>query len=130
MIRLQILSGKQAGQVILVRRFPFCIGRSAEAGLSLADSGVWDDHCRIEHRGGSGFILVGAPESRTLINDEPAAGEQHLVNSAEITLGAVRLRFSLADPTRRRLAIREAITWIFLAAILAGQVWLITWLPR
>jgi len=129
-VRLQILSGKQAGQNILVRRFPFHLGRSPQAGLCLTDSGVWDDHCRIEYRPGTGFVLYASAEAPTLINDEPVVPESHLANSAELSLGAVRLRFSLDDPARRRLGVREAVAWLFLAVVLVGQVWLIWWLPH
>lgn len=130
MIRLQILSGKQAGQIVLVRRFPFVIGRSPDAGLSLAEPGVWDHHCRIEYRAGSGFYLVGTSEVPTLVDELPAGSEHRLLNASLISLGAARLRFTLDDPVPRRLGTREAITWFFLASVIAFEGWLIWWLPR
>ncbi len=130
MIRLQILSGKQAGQNVLVRRFPFRIGRSGEAGLCLSDQGVWEDHCRLEYRAKAGFFVAATPGARTLVNDAPVEGDQRLTNAAEISLGAVRLRFNLDDPVPRRLGPREAVTWLFLGAVIVGELWLIWWLPR
>lgn len=130
MVRLQILSGKQAGQNILVRRFPFRIGRSSEADLCLADAGIWDDHGRIEYRAAAGFFLTGAADARTLVDGAPLEKECRLANACEISIGAARLRFTVADPSPRQLGPREAVTWLFLAAVLAGQAWLIWWLPR
>jgi hypothetical protein len=128
-IRLHILSGKAAGQVILVRRFPFRIGRSPQADLSLTEPGVWDQHCQIDHQPGEGCLVTTVPQAETRIDAQPVEGSKLLPNGAELSLGAVRLRFSLADPPPRSLRLREAAVWLFLAAVVAGEVWLIRWLP-
>lgn len=130
MIRLEILSGKLAGQIVLARRFPFQIGRSAPAELPLAEPGVWDRHCQIEYRPSEGFWInpLGAAEVR--VDDVPVEGATRLPNSSELALGSVRLRFSLADPVPRGLRLREALTALFLVAVVVGEVWLIYWLPR
>ena len=130
MIRLEILSGKQAGQTILVRRFPFQIGRSPQAGLPLLEPGVWDEHCRIEYRPAQGFFLCATPSAETRVNSLPVEQTLRLPNASEIALGAVRLRFSVADPPPRDLRLREAVAWLFLAAVVVGEACLIYWLPR
>jgi FHA domain len=130
MIRLQILSGKQAGQTILARRFPFRLGRNPQSDLPLTDSGVWDDHCRIDYRPPEGFFVVPSPNIETRIDIHPVEKEIRLHNAAELSLGAVRLRFTLADSKPRSLALREGTAWLFLLAVLAVEAWLIFWLPR
>ena len=47
MVQFKIVSGKMAGTEQVARRFPFRIGRSAEADLRLEDDGVWDDHLEL-----------------------------------------------------------------------------------
>ena len=43
MVQLRILSGKMAGDVHLVRRFPFHIGRAAGNELTLEGEGIWEE---------------------------------------------------------------------------------------
>lgn len=130
MIRLEILSGKSAGQIVLARRFPFQIGRSVPAELQLAEPGVWDRHCQIEYRPADGFWVNPLGEAQVRVDDIPVTGATRLQNSAELALGSVRLRFSLTDPVPRGLRLREALTALFLVAVVVGEVWLIYWLPH
>jgi predicted component of type VI protein secretion system len=129
-IRLEILSGKSAGQIVLARRFPFQIGRSAAVGLQLAEPGVWDGHCQIEYRPTEGFWINPLGEAQVRVDDVPVEGSTRLNNSSEVALGSVRLRFSLTDPVPRGLRLREALTALFLLAVVLGEAWLIHWLPR
>jgi predicted component of type VI protein secretion system len=129
-IRLEILSGKAAGQIVLAPRFPFQIGRSAAVGLQLAEPGVWDRHCQIEYRPTEGFWIYPLGEAQVRVDDVPVDGSTRLNNSSEVALGSVRLRFSLADPVPRGLRLREALTALFLLAVVLGEAWLIHWLPR
>lgn len=130
MIRLEILSGKAAGQVIMASRFPFRLGRAAPAELQLAEPGVWDLHCELEYRPGEGFWAKPLGEAQVRVDDVPVDDSIRLNNSAELTLGAARLRFSLADPVPRGLRLRETLTALLLGALVAGEVWLLLWLPR
>ena len=129
MIQFQILSGKQAGNDIIVRRFPFVIGRGSDAGLPMDDPGVWDRHLQIEFQRDNGFIFTVQPNALALINgDQAEAGT--LRNGDLIELGSARLRFWLARSTQKTLRIREALTWLALVALFAGQIALIYWLLR
>jgi predicted component of type VI protein secretion system len=128
MCRLQILSGRLAGQVILARHFPFLLGRSPQCDLVLPDPGVWDEHCRLEYRPPEGCFLCAVANIDTRVDSRKVEGEALLRNAAEITLGGARVRFSLADPMPKRLFFREAIAWVFLATVLAAEAWLIRWL--
>ena len=71
MVQLNILSGKTAGDVQIVRRFPFSIGRLAENNLCLEDSGVWDKHLAIGFQKKAGFILETASDAIATVNGEP-----------------------------------------------------------
>lgn len=69
-------------------------------------------------------------EAQVRVDDVPVDDGIRLNNSAELILGAARLRFSLADPAPRGLRLRETLTALFLAALVAGEIWLLLWLPR
>jgi pSer/pThr/pTyr-binding forkhead associated (FHA) protein len=129
-IRLEILSGKQAGQNILVRRFPFRVGRSAQAGLCLSDPGVWGEHCQVDYLPPEGFVVRSNPQADTWVDSQRVDTERRLANASEIAVGGVRLRFTVADPVPRDLRLRESVTWLFLAAVILGEAWLIYSLPR
>jgi hypothetical protein len=128
-IQLHILSGQQAGSDIVVRRFPFVVGRSPGAGLPMDEPGVWDRHLQIEFQRGSGFTFTVQPNALALINgDTVEAGT--LRNGDLIELGSARLRFWLARSTQKTLRIREALTWFAFFALFAAQITLIYWLLR
>ena len=124
MIQLQVLSGRQAGRDIVVRRFPLVVGRGAEAGLSLDDAGVWDRHLHIQFQPGAGFTFSVQAEALMLVNGERA--EQGLLRNGDLLdLGSTRLRFWLAPSRQKSLRVREALTWAALLAIFVIQVALI-----
>lgn len=127
MIQFQILSGQQAGSDILVRRFPFVIGRGPESNLQLTDAGVWDGHLGVEFRRGEGFAFNTHADARVLLNDE-GVKSGILRHGDLIELGSVRLRFWLARSQQKPLQFREALTWGALFALFAGQIALIRWL--
>ena len=129
MIQLHILSGQQAGRDIVVRRFPFVIGRAADAGLPLDEPGVWDRHLQIEFQRGAGFTLTAQTDALALVNGERA--ESGLLRNGDlIELGSAQLRFWLARSEQKSLVPREALTWAALFALFAAQVALIHWLLR
>ncbi|MBI1177993.1 hypothetical protein GC207_11220 [bacterium] len=130
MIRLDILTGKQAGQSILVRRFPFWVGRDPASDLVLNEAGVWDRHCSLEYQVPIGYLLLPEPGIETRIDQFVADRKVRLHSAAEISIGGVRMRFNLADPTPRGLGFRELIVWGFLLLVVAAESWLIYWLPR
>ena len=127
MIQFQILSGKQAGSDIVVRRFPFCIGRGAEADLQLDDAGVWERHLQIEFQRGEGFAFSAKSQALILVNGERV--ESGLLRNGDlIELGALQLRFWLARSRQKGLRFRETLTWTALVALFGGQIVLIYWL--
>jgi hypothetical protein len=128
-IQLHILSGKQAGSDIVVRRFPFVVGRAADADLKSEDAGVWDRHLRIDFRRSEGFLFETQPLALTLINGGRVESGV-LRNGDLIELGSVQLRFWLARSAQKTLRFREAFTWAALFSLFAIQGALIFWLLR
>ncbi len=129
MIQLQILSGKQAGSDIVIRRFPFLIGRAAEAQLRLEEAGVWERHVQIDFERDAGFSFLAQNAALTLVNG--ARVDRGILRNGDlIELGSVQLRFWLARSEQESLRPREAFTWISLLALFAGQIALIYWLLR
>ena len=127
MIQLQIVSGKQAGSDIVVRQFPFVVGRGADAALRLDDAGVWDQHLEIRFHRDDGFSFGAGANALTLLNGERVESGV-LRNGDTIELGSVQLRFWLARTQQKALRLREALTWTALFAIFAAEIGLICWL--
>ena len=127
MIQLQILSGNQAGSDIVVRRFPFLVGRGVDAQLRLEEPGVWERHLAINFQPGEGFAYSAQDAAMTLVNGLKV--ENGLLRNGDlIALGSIQLRFWLARGEQMSLRLREALTWASLLAIFAGQLALIFWL--
>jgi predicted component of type VI protein secretion system len=128
MIQLDVLSGKKAGGQMVVRHFPFRVGRAENNDLQLADDGVWDQHLSLEFQGG-GFNLAVAPSALIAVNGEPFQN-QTLRNGDIITIGSAKLQFWLAAARQRGLRSRELFVWALVIAVTASQFALVYWLIR
>lgn len=129
MIQLHILTGKKAGGLSVVRRFPFCVGRGSENDLQLDDDGTWDEHLTLEFQRRDGFTLAVAPNALVMVNNQPVQTAL-LHNGDIITFGSVKLQFWLAATRQRGLRLRERFVWLLLAAVVLCQFALIYWLIR
>jgi hypothetical protein len=89
----------------------------------LDDPGVWPRHFQIDWQR-EGLILEVEPDALLSLNDSPVR-RAVLRNGDVLTLGAVRIRFSLSPVRPSSLAAREGLTWIALGALCLGQVALI-----
>lgn len=127
MVQFRIINGKQAGTVAVARRFPFRIGRSPSANLCLEDAGIWDEHLEIRLLPDRAVQALVSPPALACINHQPLT-EAILHSGDVIEVGSVQLRFSLAPTRQRSLKPREILTWLLLAGLCLGQVWLIYWL--
>ena len=116
-----------AGDVQVVRRFPFYIGRAADNDLCLADDGVWNYHFMLEFVRNEGFTLQTFEEAFTAVNDAPQKSTR-LRNGDIISFGSAKIQFWLAAPRQRGLVTRELFIWLLLAGVTAGQIALIYWL--
>ena len=128
MIQLHILSGRQAGGEIVVRHFPFLIGRGG-AHLPLEDAGVWDRHLQIDFTRGAGFTFTAQSEAGVIVNGTAAAAGL-LRNGDLLELGAARLRVWLTRTRQPSLRWRESLIWASLVILLAAQATLVWWLLR
>jgi hypothetical protein len=129
-IHLEILSGKAAGQSMLVRRFPFTVGRTSVSHLRSDDSGVWDQHFRIEPRRSEGLFLIPFEQAVTLLDGQEVESPTRLNNGAEISAGAMNIRFNIADSKVRSGRYRETATWLAIGLVTALQAWLLIALPK
>lgn len=124
MVQLRIISGTMAGDLRVIRHFPFRIGRSVENDLCLEDAGVWENHLTLEFQKNEGFILQAAPDAFAAINEEPQTSAR-LRNGDIISFGSAKIQFWLAAPRQRGLRLREFFVWALLAAVTILQLALI-----
>ena len=127
MIQFTSLSGKTAGAQWVARRFPILIGRAPPCLVCLDEDGVWDPHAEVDLVRKDGFTFAVLGEALALINGQPAP-QAVLRNGDVIELGSAKLLFTLSPTRQRSLRLREALTWLALAALCLGQAALIYWL--
>jgi len=129
MVQLRILSGSMAGDIQVVRRFPFDIGRAADNDLCLDAAGIWDHHFMLEFKKNEGFTLQTFETAFAAINDQPQTSAR-LRNGDIISFGSVKIQFWLAPARQRGLRLREFSVWLLIAAVTAFQFILIYWLLK
>jgi len=129
MLQIEILSGKKAGQVVPVRRFPFQVGRSTESDLTLIDRGIWKKHFAI-HQNREGFVLVPEKSVTVFLNGKKVEGEIRLRPGDEIGIGTVKLRVGFTPVQQREQKGLEIFVWGLVALIGIGELFLMFFLPR
>jgi hypothetical protein len=128
MVQLQFLSGKGNGTLFRSARFPIRAGAEPGQDLPLEGPGVWPRHFSIDFTP-EGLVLQTEPEALLNVNDNPVR-RAVLRNGDVITVGALKIRFSLGPVRQSPLAPREWLTWIALGALCLVQVALVYWLIR
>lgn len=129
MFQLNILSGKMAGTVCVARRFPFRVGRNADADLVSDEPGVWENHLDFQFLPGQGIQATAHGEALMTLNAERLASAR-LRNGDVIEIGGLKLRFWLSDVALVSHRLREIFTWIGLALLFVFQLAIIYWLVR
>jgi predicted component of type VI protein secretion system len=127
-VQLQLLTGSKSGTVFRSAHFPIRAGRGPESDLPLEEPGVWQHHFLIDWCA-EGLVLEAESDALLSVNDTPAR-RAILRNGDIITLGALKIRFSLSPVRQSSLAPREWLTWIALGALCLGQVALVYVLIR
>lgn len=127
MVQLRILSGQMAGNLQVVRRFPFSIGRAADNDLCLDAAGIWNYHFMLEFKQNEGFTLQTFEEAFATVNDAPQKSAR-LRNGDIISFGSAKIQFWLAAPRQHGLRLREFFVWTLLAGVTAAQIALVVWL--
>jgi len=112
---------------MVVRRFPFRVGRAGGNDLQLDDEGVWDEHLKLELQRNECFTLAAAPDALVTVNNEPLQ-TTCLRNGDTIAFGSVKIQFWLAAVRQHGLRLRELFVWLLLMMVTAGQFALIYWL--
>lgn len=124
MVELKILSGKQAGASVVARRFPFSIGRSAEADLRLQDEGIFERHLELRLERPEGVVLAVHPDAYAAVNGQTA--QQTSLRSGDIiSAGSVKLALALSAAPQYSLRFREALVWIGIGLVSIAEVALI-----
>jgi len=127
MVQLSILTGKQAGNQTIVRRFPFNVGRLPGNHLLLDEAGVWDQHLTLDWVDAVQLVVLAESGALVAVNQQPVV-EAVLRNGDILSVGSVKLQFWLAPTHQGSLTLREAMAWGLLASVTASQVALIYWL--
>ena len=92
MPKLEILEGKQAGQVHDLTPGAWTVGRGHEADITLPDGSVSRKHAVLEGRGGQWIVRDLESNNGTFIAGERIASED-LTDTTEIKFGTLRTRF-------------------------------------
>jgi pSer/pThr/pTyr-binding forkhead associated (FHA) protein len=127
-VQLQLLTGNRSGTIFRSTHFPIRAGREPESDLPLDDPGIWQRHFVIDCSS-EGLVLEAEAEALLSVNDA-LVQRAVLRNGDIITLGALKIRFSLSPVRQSSLALREWLTWIALAALCLGQIALVYELIR
>jgi hypothetical protein len=129
MVQFRVLSGKQAGNLWVARRFPVQLGRAATADLKLEGPGVWERHAYLELHPAQGILLTSIDRAIIQINGQVLQNAV-LHNGDTIDLGSVRLQFWLTETRQVGLGISESFTWTIIVGMCIVQISLLYWLLR
>jgi pSer/pThr/pTyr-binding forkhead associated (FHA) protein len=125
--QFKVLSGKKAGNLFELSRFPCTVGRSIHAEVCLEEPGVWDRHFELSLRGAEGFFLRVLGEGTASVNGK-AFEQVPLRNGDLIEIGSQKLQFYLSPPAQYDLRTREMSVWILIALWTAAEVYCLYWL--
>ncbi len=109
---------------MVARRFPFSIGRSAEADLRLQDEGIFERHLELRLQPAEGLVLAVHPDAYAAVNGQTAQ-ETALHSGDVISAGSVKFGLSLSAAPQYSLRFREALVWVGIAVVCAIQITLI-----
>ena len=126
--QLNVLPGEQPPHYLRAENFPVRIGRGPDCQVRLTGEGVWENHLELRLENDRRFTIRPASEATAMVNGEPLTGVQPLRNGDLIELGLVKLQFLLGQVQQKKLGLREALLWLLLGLIVAGEVFLLLWL--
>lgn len=127
MVQLRFLTGKRSGQILLVNRLPWRIGRAPGNNTQLNDLGVWDEHLELDLDADERIVAILKSQATGQVNGHNFT-RQTLRNGDLIELGSVKIRFWLSDPQQLELRWREAVVWASLVGLCLGQIAVVYWL--
>ena len=121
MLLLCVTDARGAVTQHIAEKFPYRIGRSAQADLRIEASGVWENHAIILPGENSRFLIRSEDESLLLRNGEPIRSSQ-LAAGDELTVGSARVLVSLAPARQKSLGFAEAMAWVLLVVVAAAEL--------
>ncbi len=124
MLQFRAIAGSRQATVWDAEGFPVQIGRAANAGIRLEETGVWDQHAQVTFDAEEGFILLSEGGATTRVNGEPVQ-QVRLRNGDIIEVGSVKLQCWLSEVKRQNLAWRENLVWGLLILVTVLQLILI-----
>jgi hypothetical protein len=125
MLQLGVTLNRGAIQNCVAGEFPFLIGRSAKANLRLDAPGIWDVHAAINLDPESKkFVISSQGESLLLVNGIRVESTK-IASGDLVQIGAAELKVMLSPAIQKRLSIREAVFWLFLAGVILGECFFI-----
>lgn len=130
MVVLQVSAPSEPARQILVRKFPFRIGRSEGNDFQTAAPGVWAEHLVIEFKPAEGGIFaVSSSDAVTLLNGQRLR-RARLRTGDLLKAGACAITFTLAPPVQRSLRAREVLAWGLVLSVSVLQAAIIILLGR
>lgn len=127
MVQLSFLTGRLAGQNVLVPRLPWRIGRASDSDTQLNDAGVWDQHLELELDEEDRIVASVQSKASAMVNGSSFT-TQTLRNGDLLELGSTKIRFWLSSPHQFDMRWREILVWLSLVCLCLGQVALVYWL--
>jgi hypothetical protein len=97
--KLIVITGANAGQVLVLEGKPILIGRDPDCDLVLADGYASRQHCWIEQREGAWWVRDLGSKNGTWVGQEQVFQEQPLQDGDLLLVGHSQLRLEAPDGT-------------------------------
>lgn len=95
-LKLKVLEGKHAGQLIPVKAPKFLIGRAEDCHLRPGSELISRHHCALMLEEGYIAVRDFGSKNGTFINDERVIGERELKNGDRLTVGSLQFLVEVA----------------------------------
>lgn len=95
-----ICNGEMAGRSFLLDRPELTVGRAASSDVIIHDDSISEQHALFLRQADGDYVQDLASYSGTKVNDEPLKGRRLLQKSDIISLGNVRLEYTLVPEAR------------------------------
>lgn len=105
---LSVVAGAQVGMTVMLNGSTLTVGRDAGCDISLVGSGISRNHCRIEHRPGTTFILTDLNSTNGVFINGCKRKVHELVDGDLIKLGPYTvLKYGIENTADVRTRIRQ-----------------------
>lgn len=96
--QLTFIVETEHGRAVVVRQFPFSIGRAEDCQLRLASNGVSRQHARLKRAGDGSFLIEDAGSTNgTYVNGHPLRAPTALSSGDQLQLGDAMLRAEIKE---------------------------------